>query len=283
MFRMAKVTLIHTSQELQQFLEKLQEDSLSLGFVPTMGALHHGHLSLIEKSCEENDFTLVSIFVNPKQFNSSEDLAKYPRDLASDIHLLDGLQNCVVFAPTEADLYPTTDGFIPMDLGSIGRVLEGAFRPGHFEGVVHVVHNLFRLVGANRAYFGQKDFQQLAIIRLLTKHYGFQTEIIACPTVRETSGLAMSSRNMRLSEQERKDALIIIEILRHIASMKNKKTVQEALSESTALFSAGKLTLEYLAVVDPETLIELTDWQENQICCIAAHCGSVRLIDNLLF
>lgn len=280
---MPKVTVIQTSQALQQFRKKLTDASLSLGFVPTMGALHQGHVSLIEKSCRENDFTLVSIFVNPKQFNNSEDLQKYPRDLESDIQLLDGLTNCVVFAPTEADLYPENDGFIPMELGAIGRVLEGAFRPGHFEGVVHVVHNLFRLVSADRAYFGQKDFQQLAIIRLLTKHFGFQTEIIACPTVREPSGLAMSSRNMRLSEQERKDALMIIHVLRKIASLKNQVSVKEALVQAGAFFSTGKLSLEYLAIVDPETLLELHEWQENQICCIAAHCGSVRLIDNLLF
>lgn len=280
---MPKVTVIQTSQALQQFRKKLTDASLSLGFVPTMGALHQGHVSLIEKSSRENDFTLVSIFVNPKQFNNSEDLQKYPRDLESDIQLLDGLTNCVVFAPTEADLYPENDGFIPMELGSIGRVLEGAFRPGHFEGVVHVVHNLFRLVSADRAYFGQKDFQQLAIIRLLTKHFGFKTEIIACPTVREASGLAMSSRNMRLSEQERKDALMIIHVLRKIASLKNQVSVKEALVQAGAFFSTGKLSLEYLAIVDPETLLELHEWQENQICCIAAHCGSVRLIDNLLF
>lgn len=275
--------VIQTSQALQQFREKLKDASLSLGFVPTMGALHQGHVSLIEKSCQENDFTLVSIFVNPKQFNNSEDLQKYPRDLKSDIQLLNGLKNCVVFAPTEADLYPENDGFIPMELGDIGRVLEGAFRPGHFEGVVHVVHNLFRLVSADRAYFGQKDFQQLAIIRLLTNHFGFQTEIIACPTVREPNGLAMSSRNMRLSEQERKDALIIIHVLRKIASLKNQVSVKEALVQAQAFFSSGKLSLEYLAIVDPETLQELNEWKENQICCIAAHCGSVRLIDNLLF
>lgn len=280
---MPKVMVIQTSQALQQFREKLKDASLSLGFVPTMGALHQGHVSLIEKSCQENDFTLVSIFVNPKQFNNSEDLQKYPRDLKSDIQLLNGLKNCVVFAPTEADLYPENDGFIPMELGDIGRVLEGAFRPGHFEGVVHVVHNLFRLVSADRAYFGQKDFQQLAIIRLLTNHFGFQTEIIACPTVREPNGLAMSSRNMRLSEQERKDALIIIHVLRKIASLKNQVSVKEALVQAQAFFSSGKLSLEYLAIVDPETLQELNEWKENQICCIAAHCGSVRLIDNLLF
>lgn len=275
--------VIQTSQALQQFCKKLKDASLSLGFVPTMGALHQGHVSLIEKSCHENDFTLVSIFVNPKQFNNSEDLQKYPRDLESDIQVLDGFENCVVFAPTEADLYPENDAFIPMELGAIGRVLEGAFRPGHFEGVVHVVHNLFRLVSADRAYFGQKDFQQLAIIRLLTKHFGFQTEIIACPTVREPSGLAMSSRNVRLSEQEQKEAVIIIRVLRKIASLKNLASVTEALIQGQELFSSGTLSLEYLALVDPETLQELHEWQENQICCIAAHCGSVRLIDNLLF
>jgi pantoate--beta-alanine ligase len=280
---MSKVKVIHTAKELHQFRQKLNENFQTLGFVPTMGALHSGHVSLIKKSTEENDYTLISIFVNPKQFNSSEDLKQYPRTLDADLMLLEGLTNCVVFAPDEAELYPKNDGFIPMELGSIGRVLEGAFRPGHFEGVVHVVHNLFRLVEANQAYFGQKDFQQLAIIRLLTKHFGFQTRIIACPTVRESNGLAMSSRNMRLSEKERQDALIIIETLRLVEASKSKHSIQETLLTARSLFEQGSLSLEYLAIVDPETLNELTEWQENQICCIAAHCGSVRLIDNLLF
>ena len=280
---MSKVKVIHTAKELHQFRQKLNENFQTLGFVPTMGALHSGHVSLIKKSTEENDYTLISIFVNPKQFNNSEDLKQYPRTLSAELMLLEGLTNCVVFAPDEAELYPKNDGFIPMELGSIGRVLEGAFRPGHFEGVVHVVHNLFRLVEANQAYFGQKDFQQLAIIRLLTKHFGFQTRIIACPTVRESNGLAMSSRNMRLNEKERQDALIIIETLRFVEAAKSKHSIQETLVTANSLFQQGSLSLEYLAIVDPETLNELTEWQENQICCIAAHCGSVRLIDNLLF
>lgn len=280
---MSKVKVIHTAEELQQFRKKLNENAHSLGFVPTMGALHNGHLSLIKKSTEENDFTLISIFVNPKQFNNSEDLKQYPRTLSADLTLLEGLKNCVVFAPDEAELYPQNDGFVPMELGAIGRVLEGAFRPGHFEGVVHVVHNLFRLVGANKAYFGQKDFQQLAIIRLLTHFYGFKTTIVACPTMREASGLAMSSRNMRLNEQELQDALVIIETLRFVEAAKNKLTVLETLASAKNNFNSSNLSLEYLAIVDPETLSELSEWQENQICCIAAHCGSVRLIDNLLF
>jgi pantoate--beta-alanine ligase len=280
---MSKVKVIYTAEELQQFRKKLSENSQTLGFVPTMGALHNGHISLIQKSIQENDYTLISIFVNPKQFNNSEDLKQYPRTLSADLTLLEGLSNCVVFAPDEAELFPQNDGFIPMDLGSIGSVLEGAFRPGHFEGVVHVVHNLFRLVEANQAYFGQKDFQQLAIIRLLTKYYGFETRIIACPTVRESNGLAMSSRNMRLSEKERQEALIISETLRFVEASKSKHSIQETLIAARSLFQQGSLSIEYLAIVDPETLCELQDWQENQICCIAAHCGSVRLIDNLLF
>ena len=280
---MSKVKVIHTAEELHQFRKKLSENFQTLGFVPTMGALHNGHISLIQKSIQENDYTLISIFVNPKQFNNSVDLKEYPRTLEADLTLLEGLTNCVVFAPDEAELYPKNDGFLPMDLGSVGSVLEGAFRPGHFEGVVHVVHNLFRLVEANQAYFGQKDFQQLAIIRLLTKHFGFQTRIIGCPTVRESNGLAMSSRNMRLSEKERQDALIIIETLRFVEAAKSKHSIQETLIAARSLFQQGSLSMEYLALVDPETLCELQEWQENQICCIAAHCGSVRLIDNLLF
>jgi pantoate--beta-alanine ligase len=280
---MSKVQVIHTAEALHQFRQKLNENSQTLGFVPTMGALHNGHISLIKKSAEENDYTLISIFVNPKQFNNSEDLKQYPRTLEADLMLLEGLKHCVVFAPTEAELYPKNDGFVPMELGSIGRVLEGAFRPGHFEGVVHVVHNLFHLVDANQAYFGQKDFQQLAIIRLLTRYYRFKTRIIACPTIREASGLAMSSRNMRLNEKELQDALIIIETLRNVEAAKNQRSIEETIMAARTLFSTSDLSLEYLAIVDPETLCELSEWQEKQICCIAAHCGSVRLIDNLLF
>ena len=280
---MSKVKVIHTAKELHQFRQKLNENSQTLGFVPTMGALHDGHISLIKKSTEENDYTLISIFVNPKQFNNSEDLKQYPRTLEADLTLLEGLHHCIVFAPTESELYPQNDGFVPMELGSIGSVLEGAFRPGHFEGVVHVVHNLFRLVDANQAYFGQKDFQQLAIIRLLTRFYGFKTTIIACPTIREASGLAMSSRNMRLNEKELQDALIIIKTLRFVEASKHQLSIDNTLIAARKLFSMSDLSLEYLAIVDPETLCELSEWQENQICCIAAHCGSVRLIDNLLF
>ena len=280
---MSKVKVIHTAEALQKFRDQLVENSLTLGFVPTMGALHEGHLSLIKRSCAENDFTLVSIFVNPKQFNNSEDLKQYPRTLEADLALLSECENCIVFAPTEVELYPENDGFIPVKLGRLGAVLEGAFRPGHFEGVVHVVHNLFRLAGANSAYFGQKDFQQLAIIRFLTQHYGFSTRIVSCPTVREPSGLAMSSRNTRLNEKERTEALVIIQVLRLVEDSKRKITISAAKEAAEKLFQTSNLSLEYLEIVDPETLNELSDWQENQICCIAAHCGSVRLIDNLLF
>ncbi|MFZ9611724.1 MAG: pantoate--beta-alanine ligase [Crocinitomicaceae bacterium] len=280
---MSKVKVIHTAEALKKFRDQLVENSLTLGFVPTMGALHEGHLSLIKRSCAENDFTLVSIFVNPKQFNNSEDLKQYPRTLEADLALLSECENCIVFAPTEVELYPENDGFIPVKLGRLGAVLEGAFRPGHFEGVVHVVHNLFRLAGANSAYFGQKDFQQLAIIRFLTQHYGFSTRIVSCPTVREPSGLAMSSRNTRLNEKERTEALVIIQALRLVEDSKRKTPISAAKEAAEKLFQTSNLSLEYLEIVDPETLNELSDWQENQICCIAAHCGSVRLIDNLLF
>jgi pantoate--beta-alanine ligase len=280
---MSKVKVIHTAEELQQFRKKLNENAHSLGFVPTMGALHNGHVSLIKKSTEENDFTLISIFVNPKQFNNSEDLKQYPRTLSADLTLLEGLKNCVVFAPDEAELYPQNDGFVPMELGAIGRVLEGAFRPGHFEGVVHVVHNLFRLVEANKAYFGQKDFQQLAIIRLLTHFYGFKTTIVACPTMREASGLAMSSRNMRLSEEEKVDALIIWETMNFIRDNKMNFGPSELKERAIQFFDKGTLKLEYLEIVQAHNLLEATDWQESTVCCIAAYCGNVRLIDNLLF
>ncbi|MFY7667781.1 MAG: pantoate--beta-alanine ligase, partial [Crocinitomicaceae bacterium] len=196
--------IVKTVVELQKVLAEARNNSKNIGFVPTMGALHAGHLRLIQRASEENDIVVVSIFVNPTQFNNKEDLLHYPRTIEKDMALLkENCSNYLVFNPEVNEIYPSNDQFKSIDLGHFDEVLEAKFRPGHFKGVVHVVHNLFHLVKPEKAYFGQKDFQQLAHIRRMTKEELPQIEIVGCPTVREKDGLAMSSRNMRLNEEQR--------------------------------------------------------------------------------
>lgn len=255
----------------------------TIGFVPTMGALHEGHLKLVEQALQENDQVVVSIFVNPTQFNNPTDLSLYPRTLENDLLLLSQLGSCVVFTPSFDDIYPKNDPFQPINLNGLDTIMEGQFRPGHFQGVVHVVHNFFKLILPTKAYFGKKDFQQLAIIQFMNSFFNFPTEIIACETIREETGLAKSSRNMRLSETERQEALIIIETLHKMKELKNKGlSPKEATSKCVDLFKNSTLQLEYLQPVDSTTLTPLTTfWSNQSTCCIAALCGSVRLIDNL--
>lgn len=272
---------IESLTELRQILADFRSRGLSLGFVPTMGALHTGHKNLVEKSVAENDQTLVSIFVNPTQFNNADDLKNYPRTLEKDLDFLSDIPNLHVFAPTIQSIYPENETFVAMDLGSLGQVLEGQFRPGHFDGVVHVVHNLFKLVQPNRAYFGKKDFQQLAIIRKLQTHYKFPIEIVGCETVRESSGLALSSRNLRLSESDKVDSLIIYQTLQLCQSQKKNLNPKELKQWATDFFKQGNLTLEYLEIVCVDDLSNASDWSKPTVCCIAAFCGDVRLIDNM--
>lgn len=274
--------LIKTARELSDSLKTARIKKKIVGFVPTMGALHNGHLSLVKRAFLENDFVVVSIFVNPMQFNNQEDLKRYPRTLEKDIELLSSFENLIIFAPNIEEIYPENEVFIPIDLGGLDKVLEGEFRPGHFQGVVHVVHNLFRLIMPNKAYFGMKDFQQLAIIKFMNKYYGFPLEIVACETLREETGLAMSSRNMRLSENDKEDALVIWKTLLFIKEKKGNFSPKELQVKAIEFFKLGKLELEYLAIVDSETLKEADDWKSSNVCCIAAYCGEVRLIDNLL-
>jgi pantoate--beta-alanine ligase len=271
-----------TRKSLNEVLASLKVSKKIVGFVPTMGALHDGHLALVKNALIESDAVVVSIFVNPTQFNNVQDLDKYPRMLQADVDLLNSIGKVIVFAPTVEEVYPENDAYTPMDLEGIDKVMEGEFRPGHFQGVVHVVRNLFQIVQPDKAYFGLKDFQQVAVIRLMTKKYNFPIQIIACQTLREPSGLAMSSRNLRLNESEREEALIIIQTLKYIQSLKGTKTPKEAKELATAFFSNGKLRLEYLEIVNSENLKPLdNEWDERNVVCLAAFCGAVRLIDNL--
>lgn len=271
-----------TRDEISHWRKQLSQDQKSLGFVPTMGALHAGHLSLVKKASKENDIVLVSIFVNPKQFNQQADLQSYPRMLEADVALLSALSNVVIFAPNEAEMYPSGLAFEPMQLGEIGTVLEGAKRPGHFDGVVHVVHHLFALIAPDRAYFGEKDFQQLAVIRKLNAHYQFGIEIVACPTKRDPDGLAMSSRNLRLSAQERNKALSIFKALTFIKENAGKEPIETMRHRAILIIEEAGLLLDYFEIVNPHTLKTCADWQAEQLCCVAAFCGEVRLIDNML-
>lgn len=261
---------------------KMNFQNQSLGFVPTMGALHEGHLAIIERAAKENDYAVVSIFVNPTQFNNPDDLANYPRTLEEDLKLLRNLSNVYVFQPEVSEVYAHDIFFEPMPLGYLASLMEGKYRPGHFDGVVHVVHNLFRLVQPTRAYFGKKDYQQLAIIRMLVKHYQFPIEIVACETWRSEVGLALSSRNKRLSPEGLEEALIIWKTLSFIKERKNTSSILDVKTAAISFFSKSSLSLEYLEFMNENTLMPAASWEEPVVCFIAAYCEGVRLIDNIL-
>ena len=278
---MGMPTVYTTAHVLSSIISSAKKTG-KVGFVPTMGALHEGHLSLVKRALEENALVVVSIFVNPTQFNNAADLSAYPRTLNTDLELLSIFERVIVYAPSVEDIYPKNDFYEAIDLGGLDTVLEGAFRPGHFQGVVHVVRNLFYIVQPHTAYFGEKDFQQLAVIRRMVNILNFNIQIVACPTYRADNGLALSSRNMRLSEQGRVDALIISETMRYMHSLERKLTPAEVVEKGRAYFSKGKLDIEYLEIVDADHLTILTDdWTDRAVCCIAAYCEEVRLIDNL--
>ena len=268
--------------ELQEHISKLKSEGKTVGFIPTMGALHYGHISLVSLGMRQCDVTVVSIFVNPTQFNNPDDLLKYPRTLESDVALLSSINCDIVFAPTVEEMYPENRKAIQLDLGNLANLMEGKFRPGHFDGVVDVVSRLFEIVNPTKAFFGLKDFQQVSVIRFMTSKLNLPVEIIACPTLREASGLAMSSRNMRLSETENEDALHIYKSLLLAKELAASNSPLEVKEKAIAFFETGKLKLEYLEIVDPKTLESLTsEWVPGATACIVAYCGEVRLIDNL--
>ena len=279
---MNDLRVFETSRSLKEALQLERGLGKVIGFVPTMGALHEGHMALVQRAYSETDIVVVSIFVNPTQFNNHADLEKYPRMLEKDLELLESVGRIWVFAPSYEEVYPETDSFDPMDLEGLEEVLEGTFRPGHFQGVVHVVRNLFHIVEPNKAFFGLKDFQQVAIIRLMVNKLNLPVEIVPCATLRESTGLAMSSRNLRLTDSQREEALIIFRTLEFLRSLGRKIPPSEAKEAAISFFKEGSLELEYLEIVDGSTLKTLiTDWGNEPVCCIAAFCGEVRLIDNM--
>lgn len=277
--------IVHTVSEIEKELSTAKKEGLQIGFVPTMGALHEGHLSLIKKSIEDNDFTVVSIFVNPTQFNDKNDFDKYPRNVEQDAKLLERTGVDIVFAPTEREIYPEPDTR-QFDFGKLDKVMEGKFRPGHFNGVAQVVSRLFGIVEPDKAYFGEKDFQQLAIIRNMTKQLNLPVQIIGMPILREASGLAMSSRNERLTAEQRNIASKIYESLKESAVSFQKRTVQETADQIVANINKERyLKVEYMEIVDGNTLQPINDWKETDyaVGCIAVFCGDVRLIDNITY
>lgn len=275
----------NTVEELREAISRLKSGVKSVGFVPTMGALHDGHVSLVEKCSSVNDICVVSIFVNPTQFNNKEDLKKYPRTVEQDLAILEKAGADVVFTPSADEVYPEPDNRI-FDFGMLDKVMEGQFRPGHFNGVAQVVSRLFDMVKPDRAYFGEKDFQQLAIIRDMVKALKMPVEIIPMPIKREESGLAMSSRNQRLTDVQRTEATNINRVLSETKGWVATKTIAEV--QSFVIDSLNRyewLEVEYFEIVNGTTLQSLTRWDDTDyaVGCIAVFCGDVRLIDNVTY
>ncbi|NMA75267.1 MAG: pantoate--beta-alanine ligase [Bacteroidales bacterium] len=275
--------VFETIEALQNELAHIKDKSL--GLVPTMGALHQGHLSLMKQSLKDNDHTIVSIFVNPTQFNDPKDLEKYPRTLEKDCKLIEELGVDYVFAPTVTEMYPEPDtrvfNYPPQD-----EVMEGKYRPGHFNGMCQIVSKLFAIVNPTRAYFGEKDYQQLIIVKRMVKELGFDIEIVGCPILREKDGLALSSRNSLLSAEERKNALDISGTLFDSVEYAKEHSLKETLGYVVNRINANtNLELQYFEIVDADTLLPVSDWSESAsiIGCITVFSGTVRLIDNIKY
>lgn len=274
--------LFNTVKSLQEELIHLKNQGQSIGLVPTMGALHEGHISLVNQAKEMSDYVVVSIFVNPTQFNNPEDLEKYPRTLEQDISLLEQYGVDCVFAPGIKEIYPDDYTSPRIDLGMLDKVMEGKFRPGHFQGVVEVVKRLFEIIQPDSAYFGKKDFQQVAVIRYMTDFFHLPVKIVECPIMRNEKGLALSSRNARLSEEEKQQALVLYNTLNFAKNNTSNFLPKELAEKCAGLIHASELKLEYIEIVNPVTLEALDEaWITGAVCCIAAYCGEIRLIDNM--
>lgn len=276
--------IIRSISELKRQIEKWRKAGYSVGLVPTMGYLHEGHKSLIKRAAAENDKVVVSVFVNPKQFDNPNDLGTYPSDIQRDKELVDDAEGDLIFAPTPEEMYPK--GFATMvDIEGLDNELCGATRPGHFRGVCTVVTKLFLITNPDRAYFGEKDFQQLAIIRRFTQDLNIPVEIVGCPIVREDDGLAMSSRNARLSPEERNKALIVVETLNIIKEMVYQGTtdVEELKKEAYRKVSTIDIAkVDYFEIVDTENLEKIDKITGKALAATAVFIGETRLIDNMI-
>ncbi|MCE5175636.1 MAG: pantoate--beta-alanine ligase [Bacteroidales bacterium] len=276
---------IYTIAELQKKIISGKAAGKKVGLVPTMGALHSGHISLVKRCVNENDICVVSVFVNPTQFNDKDDLINYPRTPQEDKKLLENAGCTYVFMPSIEEMYPEPDTRI-FNFGTLETVMEGGFRPGHFNGVAQIVSKLFYAVLPDCAYFGQKDFQQISIIREMVKQLGLQIEIKSCPIVREADGLAMSSRNRRLTPEQREKAPQIAQFLFKSLAFVPEKSIQETLEfVKTNLSSDSIFKLDYFEIVDGYTLQPVSDWKDSNdiVGCVAVYCGPIRLIDNIVY
>ncbi|MBQ0148273.1 MAG: pantoate--beta-alanine ligase [Flavobacteriaceae bacterium] len=280
------MVVFNKKDELTPFIQNLKKEGKTIGFLPTMGALHEGHLSLAKLSIAQNDYTIVSIFVNPTQFNNPEDLEKYPRTEEKDIELL--TQNGVdfVYLPSVSDLYEEGEVAKKYNFGGIENVMEGEFRPGHFDGVATIVSKLIRAVNPDRAYFGEKDFQQVRIVQEMVKQEQLPVEIVPVPIKRAENGLALSSRNVRLSTENLEAAPFIYKVLQEAVSLKNEgKTPDEIKAFVQQTFDQSSFKLEYFEITDEETLQTLESFREHQKArgFVVAYAGDIRLIDNIQF
>lgn len=279
--------IIRTLYDMTQYRVRQRDRGASVGFVPTMGALHDGHLSLVEQAVRENTVAVVSVFVNPVQFNNPQDFATYPRTEEEDFKKLAAAGVDAVFAPTAEEMYPAgSEAPKVYSLGSVAEVMEGKYRPGHFQGVARVLDILFHLVSPTRAYFGEKDFQQIAVVRTLIKEEGIPVEIVACPIKRASDGLALSSRNTRLNEEQRKAAPEIYQALKYSVEYSKDHSVRATHDTVVERLDAVPgLRVEYFEIVDARTLQPVEEWDESNwiVGCITVYCGDVRLIDNIAY
>ncbi len=273
--------------QLQDWIKARKHEGLHIGFVPTMGALHQGHMSLTEWSKDECDITIVSIFVNPRQFNDPQDLIKYPRPIADDLHLLLKNEIEVLFLPEVEEIYPANqDLILDFDPGLLGSVMEGKFRPGHFAGVAQVMYRLLTIIEPDRLYMGQKDFQQVAIVKKLIADQHLQARLIMCPTLREPNGLAMSSRNLRLSPQARIEASLIYATLTECQkNFEEDVPIAEIKQRAMETLTRKDFKPEYFSIVDGTTLADIEYKNDSRfvVACCAVNVEGVRLIDNLIW
>ena len=281
------MNVIHTIKDLQAVLGQARTEGKTIGFVPTMGALHAGHASLVKRSVAENDLTVVSVFLNPTQFNDKKDLEKYPRTLEADCALLAAEGADIVFAPSVSEMYPEPDTR-RFSYPAVDAVMEGAFRPGHFNGVCQIVSKLFDAVQPDKAYFGEKDFQQIAVVRAMVEDLKMKVGIVPCPVIREESGLAMSSRNTLLTEEERATAAGIYRTLAASREYALRHTLDETKRYVTdGVNAVENLQVQYFEIVDGRTLQTLHSWDESDyiVGCITVFCGQqpIRLIDHIKY
>lgn len=277
--------VIETVQALQMLIQEQRAAKKSIGFIPTMGALHAGHLALVNTSCRQNHCNVVSIFVNPTQFNDKEDLKKYPKTLENDLLLLKTTKVDYVFAPDAEAIYPNgADVDANLDLGGLDASMEGRFRPGHFKGMAQVVKRLLDIVRPDQLYMGQKDFQQFTIVKHMIQSLQIPTKLVVCPIVREKTGLAMSSRNTRLSPSSRERSGSIYQTLRMIKRYRNQKEVSKLIDYGIKRLQALHYNVEYLEIVDGYTLKPITDLSQSKyaVACVAVVIDGVRLIDNII-